>query len=89
MKCVTRLICVFGLLVSVTFAEAIDETRKKAESVEIMELRKKAEAGHESRFCGHLSDESPTTTTSACGPIITSWVRCCGRISVGPLQPRK
>ena len=64
-----------GLSVSVAFAESLDEKRKKAEPAEKMELRKKAEAGHESRFCGHLSDESPTTPTSACGPTTTSWVR--------------
>ena len=32
MRCVTRLLCVLGLMVSVAFAESIDETRKKAEA---------------------------------------------------------
>jgi len=27
----------------------------------------------------------PNAPTSACGRIITSWVRCCGRISDGPI----
>jgi hypothetical protein len=32
MKCLTRLLCMSALLVSVAFAESLDETRKKAES---------------------------------------------------------
>ncbi len=32
MKNLTRLLCVFGLLLSVAFAESLDETRKKAEA---------------------------------------------------------
>ena len=31
MRNLTRLLCVFGLLLSVAFAESLDETRKKAE----------------------------------------------------------
>ena len=31
MKCLTRLLCVLGLLLSVAFADSFDETRKKAE----------------------------------------------------------
>jgi hypothetical protein len=31
MKCLTRLLCVFGLLLSIAFAESFGETRKKAE----------------------------------------------------------
>jgi TPR repeat protein len=46
MRMLTRLLCVFAVLVSVAFAESLDETRKKAESAEKIELRKKAEAGH-------------------------------------------
>ena len=32
MRCLTRLLCVFGLLLSVMSAESLDETRKKAEA---------------------------------------------------------
>ena len=35
--------------------------------------------GSESRFCDHPTDESPTTSTSGCGPTITSLGRCCVR----------
>ena len=31
MRCLTRLLCVSALLVSVAFADSFDETRKKAE----------------------------------------------------------
>ena len=32
MKCLTRLLCVSALLMTVAFAESLDETRKKAEA---------------------------------------------------------
>ena len=36
MKCLTRLLCVLGLLLSVAFAESPGETRKKAEAGDVI-----------------------------------------------------